>query len=425
MANQIEQVFEGYKSWVGQSVQFSTNQIIAGTTMLLAKSSTAAFGVAVDASGNIFVSDPTEHFIMKIVPRGTVYRYAGLPGTSGNNAGAVVSNYNARFDTPRGLACDAYGNLYVADTGNNQIRKITPDGYTTLVSGSPGTDAGYRNGTNAKFNGPWDLCISKSNDIFVADTGNNCIRKIVNGVKTTGTFTIAGLTTPGDVSGGTGLAARFRSPRAICCAPGGEIYVADAGNYKIKKIWEDGMTRWFSGVGTRGSTVGVAATTQFMDIQGMCVNNTGVIYLVDFDDGIGARLMRVSQIGGTSVVYSFGQQAGSVAVDNSGKLYLIQSPASQGFASSSSSSSSQSSSSSESAGNVSSSSSSQSSLSSSSSSTSSSSSESAGNVSSSSSSSSTSSSSSSSSVDSTSSSSTSSSSTSSNSSSSTSSSSSL
>jgi len=391
MANQLEKVSEGYKQWVGQSVQFSTNQIIAGTTMLLAKSSTAAFGVAVDASGNIFVSDPTQHFIMKVVPKGTVYRYAGLPGTSGNNSGAVVSNYNARFNTPRGLACDAYGNLYVADTGNNQIRKITPDGYTSLVSGSPGAEAGYQNGTNAKFSGPWDICISKSNDIFVADTGNNCVRKVVNGVKTSATFTIAGNgnAAAGDVSGGSGLTARFNAPRAICCAPGGEIYVADAGNYKIKKIWEDGMTRWYSGVGTRGATVGVAATTQFMDIQAMCINNSGVIYLVDFDDGIGARLVRVSQIGGTAVVYSFGQQAGSIAVDNSGKLYLIESPASQGFASSSSSSQSSESSSSESRGNVSTSSSTQS--------ESSSSSESAGNVSTSSSSNSTSSSESSSS----------------------------
>ena len=181
MANQVEIASEGYVQSVTQITQFSVNQIVAGTTQLLARGSTEGFGVCCDPSGMIFVSDPTRHCIMKIWPSGTVYLYAGLPGTSGNNGANVVSLYNARFNTPRSICCDRTGNLYVADSGNNQIRKITPDGYVSLIAGNAAGVAGYVNGTASRFNNPWGLCVDRSGNIMVADTGNHAIRKITTG----------------------------------------------------------------------------------------------------------------------------------------------------------------------------------------------------------------------------------------------------
>ncbi len=341
--NKLIKIDEGYVYSVGQDTQFATNQVVAGTTMFSAKGSTQAFGCCCDPSGNIWVTDPARHAIFKVVPSGPVYAYAGLPGTSGNNGANIVSLSAARFNTPRGICCDASGNLYVADTGNHQIRKIDQKGYVSLIAGSPTAASGYVNGTAATFNAPWGICIDKSNRIFIADSNNHAIRMMKQGMQTV--YTVAGTGVAGDVVG-LGTVARFRSPKGIVATQSGTLYVADSGNYKVKKMDGSFKVYTFCGLGTRGTAIGAPDVAQFLDQLYMTIDNSNNIYVIDFDEGEDTRVVKVNGNGYVTVVYGYGATpdiAGGITVNNSGFIYIIQSENVNVFYSSSSSSSSESS----------------------------------------------------------------------------------
>ena len=132
-------------------------------------------GIAVDDKGNLYVADAGSHSILKVTSAGKVTTLAGT-GSSGFADGAAAS---AKFNSPYGVAVDASGNVYVADTGNHRIRKITTAGQVTTVAGtgSPGFVNGF--GSKAQFNNPFSVAIDVSGNIYVGDSENNCIRKIV------------------------------------------------------------------------------------------------------------------------------------------------------------------------------------------------------------------------------------------------------
>jgi sugar lactone lactonase YvrE len=154
-------------------------------------------GAVFDPSGNLFVSDTTNNTIRKITPAGVVTTFAGVENVAGMDDG---KGSGALFDHPGGLAADGAGNLYLADTGNSTIRRISPDGVVSTIAGLP-TIAGLEDGTgnNALFNHPQALTLDASGNLYVADTGNGSIRKIDNsGIVTTITLSPAstGVTTP-------------------------------------------------------------------------------------------------------------------------------------------------------------------------------------------------------------------------------------
>ena len=179
--------------------------------------------LAVDASGNVYVSELFNHKIRKITPDGTVSTIAG--GSAGYADGQGI---NARFSGPQGVAVDAVGNVFVSDTGNNKIRKITPGGMVTTVSG---TSNGYMDGpgATAMFNGPYGIAVDANDNIYVGQEFT--IRKIASNGNVT---TVAG-STPGLVDG-SGASAKFAGIHGIVLATDGNIYVADTYNYKIRKI---------------------------------------------------------------------------------------------------------------------------------------------------------------------------------------------
>jgi hypothetical protein len=188
-------------------------------------------GVAVDREGNIYVTDATSSVIRKITPAGLVTTIAGAPFEFGS---ANLPGSSASFRTPAGIAVDGSGNLYVADSGNDAIRKITPAGAVTTLAGAilqPGSADG--NGTNAQFNVPWSVAVDSAGNVYVSDSGNFTIRKITPD----GTVsTLAG--SPG-VSGsadGTGSAASFLHPRQLTVDGSGNLYVADDFNLTIRKV---------------------------------------------------------------------------------------------------------------------------------------------------------------------------------------------
>ena len=190
------------------------------------------FGVAVADDGTIYVADAGEsNRIRKISPDGNVTTLAGNSEGFADGAGASAS-----FNTPSALALGPDGNLYVADTGNNRIRKITPDGTVSTVAGN-GT-AGYVDGpaAQAQFNGPVGLAVSPGGDIYVADTYNDVIRMITKEGQVT---TIAGGGTPGYADGEQKVAL-FDTPAGIIVVENRSLIVADTGNRRLRKITAEG-----------------------------------------------------------------------------------------------------------------------------------------------------------------------------------------
>lgn len=182
-------------------------------------------GVATDAAGNVYVSDYGNNCIRKITPAGDVSTFAGMPNQPGHVDGPGTG---AKFNFPLGLATNAGGYVYVAD--GNSIRKITPVGsVSTLAGGAPG----YQDGAaaNAAFRRPMGVATDSFGDVFVAD-GNNCIRKIANGMVST----LAGSATQVGAADGSGANARFNSPCDLATDDAGNVYVADSYNQTIREI---------------------------------------------------------------------------------------------------------------------------------------------------------------------------------------------
>ena len=173
-------------------------------------------GVAVDSSGNLYVADRNNHCIRKITPRGVVSTLAG----SGRLGYKDATGTAARFEQPFGVAVDSSGNLYVADYYNYRIRKITPDKVVTTLAGSiQGSDS------------PVGVAVDSSGNLYVADVGKSCIRKITSAGKET---TLAGSTE--GYKDATGTAAQFDYPHGVAVDSSGNLYVADTGNHCIRKI---------------------------------------------------------------------------------------------------------------------------------------------------------------------------------------------
>jgi DNA-binding beta-propeller fold protein YncE len=248
------------------------------------------YGVALDSGGNhVYVADTGNSVIRKLTPAGTnwvVQTIAGLPGSAGSVDG---TNNIARFRYPTGVALDASGNVYVADEGNNTIRRITPSGtnwVVTTLAGLTGV-AGSADGTNntALFSNPFGITVDSSGNVYVVDQYSSIVRKLksvgVNWVVTT----IAGLAYNTGSADGTGSAARFNGPTGIAADPAGNLYVADEANNTIRRLTPNG-TNWVAFTvaglaGQAGSVDGIGAAARFNGPYGIAVNNNTNIFVAD------------------------------------------------------------------------------------------------------------------------------------------------
>ncbi|HCL83053.1 MAG TPA: hypothetical protein DIC22_03715 [Chitinophagaceae bacterium] len=231
-------------------------------------------GLAVDKNGNVYVADTHNSLIRKISPDGFVTTLAGqriyhtVPGM----------DTAVRFDNPAGIAVDKSGNLYVADWANNLIRKISPDGkvFNFAGKGSPGAKDGA--GSSASFYLPGGIALDAAGNLYVTDTYNNLIRRISpDGLVST----LAGKTARG-FQNGKGPAASFSHPAGITTGPDGNIYVADAGNNRIRKITPDGVVSTFAGSGASGSSNGRDTLASFFRPYGVAADKAGNIYVADY-----------------------------------------------------------------------------------------------------------------------------------------------
>jgi sugar lactone lactonase YvrE len=245
----------------------------------IAASFTNPTGVAVDANGNVYVADSGNNLIRKITSGGLVSTLAGS-GTAGSIDGQGTA---ANFWSPQGVAVDASGNVYVGDLTNNLIRKITPGGLVSTLAGGGGSGfhyAGNSNGqgTAASFNFPFGVAVDANGNVYVADSGNNQIRKITPGGMVS---TLAGSGNQGSADG-QGTAANFSQPTGVSVDSSGNLYVADQVNNEIRKITPGGLVSTMAGSLTSGSVNGKGSSARFYFSEGVAVDASGNIYVADF-----------------------------------------------------------------------------------------------------------------------------------------------
>jgi sugar lactone lactonase YvrE len=249
-------------------------------------------GIALDAAGNIYIADTYNNVIRKITPSGDVSTLAGS-GSSGNDNGVGTS---ASFSSPMGVAVDSSNNIYVADTGNNLIRKISPSGDVTTLAGSgfPGTADGT--GTAATFYQPLGINVDSSGNLYVADSGYNLIRKI----------------SPADVVTTIASSPLFL-PTGIGIDSAGNLFVASYNNAAIYKIAPNGAPVLFAG-GATGNTNGLGAQASFYRPFAVAIDSSDNVYVSEcfYYGGVSNSDIRV--ITPLGMVSNY---AGSGAVGNS------------------------------------------------------------------------------------------------------------
>ena len=308
-------------------------------------------GVAVDSDNNVYVADSGNNCIRKIE---WVWRAGWLVTTVAGTGTATASGENpdnavataATFNQPASVAVDSSGNLYVADTGNNLIRKITISngvvGEVSTIAGD-GTE-GYHDatGTEAQFRSPKGVAVAGTN-LYVVDTGNNCIRKITStGIVTTfaGRTGMSGL---GSADGAGLTEAQFGFPTGVAVDSSGNLYVADYFNNLIRKITSAGEVDTLAGTvtdgrGVSGTDDGIGTAAKFNSPAGVAVDSSGNVYVVDTYNDLIRKIVvandgtaTVTTLAGdgttghhdatTGTAATFNSPNG-VAVDSSGNLYV-------------------------------------------------------------------------------------------------------
>ncbi len=229
--------------------------------------------LAIDTNGNLYVSDMTNNKIRKITPSGLVTTFAGS-GTYGGEDGTGIS---ASFKTPKGLVFDTSGNLYVADSGNNKIRKINTVGEVTTFADLNAIDILEGIVKFGGFTYLSHLVIDKSGNLFASCEYNNKIRKITPGAVIS---TFAGSGTNGSTDG-TGINATFFLPTGLAIDTNENIYVCDQFSNKIRKITPSAVVNTYAGSGRSGSLDGLANIARFEGPSGLTFDSSGVLYVAE------------------------------------------------------------------------------------------------------------------------------------------------
>ncbi|UCH59539.1 MAG: ABC transporter substrate-binding protein [Anaerolineales bacterium] len=237
------------------------------------------FGLALDGAGNLYVGDTFNHRIRVVHIDGTVSTFAG-DGTAGYRDGPTLQ---AQFDRPTGVAISASGVLYVADSGNNCIRAISPEGMVSTLAGSG--ERGFKDGPpdQAQFNGPQYLVVGSNGNIYASDSvtfelrGNHAIRRITPaGIVTT----LTGTGLPGHADGkvaDVGLSL----PSGLDVDAVGNLFVADENNQRIRVITPEGMVYTVAGVGVNGYADGDGPYAAFLNPHGVVLDDKGRLYVAD------------------------------------------------------------------------------------------------------------------------------------------------
>ncbi len=255
------------------------------------------FGITVDSLGNVYLADEGNNCIRKITPAGSVSTLAGT-GIAGYQDGP---GNLAMFNSPDGVLMDYKGNIFVADTYNDCIRKISPSGMVSTFAGQPGVE-GYldSSGSNSLFAQPTGIAIDYSGALYIADAANECIRRIDQNAYVS---TVAGKPGNPGFADGAGSTALFDNPQGCAVNILGDILVADVNNNRIRyiryTIYSGGTTSTLAGNSKEGYANGTGAAAQFAGPTGVCIGfNTHDTYVAD---SVGQSIRLVSENGDVSL----------------------------------------------------------------------------------------------------------------------------
>ena len=260
--------------------------------------------VAVDSSGNLFIADTFNHRIRKVDTSGIISTVAGngTSGFSGDDGPAT----SAKLSQPRGVAVDSSGNLFIADQSNHRIRKVDISGNISTVAGnaspgflSPGFSGDGGPAISARVSSPHGVAVDSSGNLFIADTGNHRIRK----VDTSGIIsTVAGTGTGGfSGDGGPATDAQLNKLRGVAIDSSGNLFIADRQNHRIRKVDTSGNISTFAGNGVAGfSGDGASATNSQLDgLGGVAVDSSANLFIADT---VNNRIRKVDSSGNISTV---------------------------------------------------------------------------------------------------------------------------
>jgi uncharacterized protein (TIGR03437 family) len=283
----------------------------------------SAAGLAVDNVGNLYIADTSTSRIRKVSPSGIINTLAGNStfGYSGDGGPAI----SAQLNYPAGLAGDSVGNLYVADSGNGRVRKVSPTGIITTVAGNGTCCNSLGDGgpaTSAQLNGPVSVAIDGTGNLYIADSGNYRVRKVSpTGIITTvaGNGTCCG--NFGD--GGPATSAQLDVPESVAVDSTGNLYIADSGNYRVRKVSRSGeiTTIAGNGVGAYSGDGGPATNAQLYQPMGLTVDGAENVYVADYRNSAVRLLQPTNQSVLASVVLDAASE--SAAPTSPGKIVVI------------------------------------------------------------------------------------------------------
>ncbi|HEY0307806.1 MAG TPA: Ig-like domain repeat protein [Acidobacteriaceae bacterium] len=244
--------------------------------------------VAVDAAGNVFILDSTYNTVRKVDTTGIITTYAGVPSTTASpSSGDGKQAISATLNQPRAIAVDAQGNLYIAEYAGNVVRKVTTAGIisTYVGTGASGSSGNGGAATSAKLNGPYGINLDAVGRLYIASLGDNTVRK----VDTTGIITqVAGTGSGYTGDGGLATAAALSGPRHVATDAGGNIYIADTGNFVVRKVDTNGVITTLAGSHVSGNTGdgGAANAGTFNQLYGVTLDANANLYLADLSANV-------------------------------------------------------------------------------------------------------------------------------------------
>jgi alpha-tubulin suppressor-like RCC1 family protein/sugar lactone lactonase YvrE len=240
--------------------------------------------VALDSSANLYIADTENNTIRKVTPGGLISTVAGsgIAGFCGDSGPAISACLNG----PRGVAIDSSGNLYIADSDNNRIRKVTPGGVISTLAGNGSADFSGDDGSAAasSLNFPYNVSLDSAGNLYIADTNNSRIRKVTISGETATITTVAGDGNTGYASdGGPATETSLNYPRYVAAGKDGNIYIADSDNNLIRKVDSDGLISTVAGDGNAvySEDGGAATATSLNYPTGVAADSSGNIYISD------------------------------------------------------------------------------------------------------------------------------------------------
>jgi sugar lactone lactonase YvrE len=287
-------------------------------------------GIAFDSSGNIYLVDSDNNLIERVTPAGTLTIFAGTGAAGAPTPGPATSS---KLDGPGAIVFDSAGNAYVADSGNNEVERIAPSGTLSIFAGTGATGAPTPGpATSSRLNSLNQIAIDSSGNIYIADSGNSIVEKVTP----SGTLsTFAGTGAAGTPTPGPATLSRLNYPGGVAVDSLGNVYIADFGNDVVEKVTPSGTLSIFAGNGTVGApTSGWATSSKLGGPAFLAVNSSNDVYIADFGENM---VEKVTSAGALSIFAGTGVPAGptpgpatlsrlnqpvGVAVDPAGDVFI-------------------------------------------------------------------------------------------------------